>query len=66
MSTSAVEPPAPLAVGGSSEFKPGLRFYAAFGSLCIVILAAALDATSLSSALPVCGIPDSDLLVLDS
>lgn len=36
-----------------TEFRPGRRFYAAFGSLCIVILAAALDATSLSTALPV-------------
>ena len=35
------------------KFKPGPRFYAAFGSLCVVILAAALDATSLSVALPV-------------
>jgi len=33
-------------------FKPGLRFYAAFSSLCIINLAAALDATSLSVALP--------------
>lgn len=35
------------------EFKPGLPFYGAFGSLLIVNLAAALDATSLSVALPV-------------
>lgn len=34
-------------------FKPGLRFYLAFGSLLIITLAAALDATSLSVALPV-------------
>ena len=33
-------------------FEPGLRFYGAFGSLCIILLAAALDATSLSVALP--------------
>lgn len=36
-----------------SAFKPGWRFYAAFSSLCVVMLAAALDATSLSVALPV-------------
>lgn len=35
------------------KFQPGIRFYLAFGSLAIVILAAALDATSLSVALPV-------------
>ncbi|KAL8357238.1 hypothetical protein RB598_002193 [Gaeumannomyces tritici] len=35
------------------EFKPGLTFYGAFGSLLIVNLAAALDATSLSVALPI-------------
>ncbi|KAI4130802.1 MAG: hypothetical protein LQ347_003249 [Umbilicaria vellea] len=34
-------------------FKPGLRFYLAFGSLLIITLAAALDATSLSVALPI-------------
>ncbi|KAJ5674185.1 Efflux pump [Penicillium macrosclerotiorum] len=34
-------------------FQPSGRFYAAFSSLCIVILAAALDATSLSTALPI-------------
>ncbi|MCJ1453754.1 hypothetical protein MMC28_004103, partial [Mycoblastus sanguinarius] len=33
-------------------FKPDLRFYGAFGSLLVVFLAAALDATSLSVALP--------------
>jgi hypothetical protein len=36
------------------KFKPGWRFLAAFGSLCIITLMAALDATSLSVALPVC------------
>jgi hypothetical protein len=35
------------------SFNPGWRFYAAFTSLCIVTLAVALDATSLSVALPV-------------
>lgn len=34
-------------------FKPGLRFYLAFDSLCVIILSAALDATALSVALPV-------------
>jgi hypothetical protein len=34
-------------------FKPGWRFMAAFGSLCIITLMAALDATSISVALPV-------------
>lgn len=37
----------------SVAFKPGSGFYLAFGSLCVIILAAALDATSLSVALPV-------------
>jgi MFS family permease len=35
------------------RFQPDFRFYAAFGSLCVVTLAVALDATSLSVALPV-------------
>lgn len=35
------------------EFRPTRRFWAAFGSLLVVILASALDATSLSTALPV-------------
>ncbi|RAL61194.1 hypothetical protein DID88_010273 [Monilinia fructigena] len=34
-------------------FNPGLRFYLAFSSLCVIILAAALDATALSVALPI-------------
>jgi len=34
--------------------KRGWRFYAAFGCLCIISLVCALDATSLSVALPVC------------
>lgn len=33
--------------------KHGWRFYAAFGCLCIISLVCALDATSLSVALPV-------------
>ncbi|KAH9879394.1 hypothetical protein J1614_002834 [Plenodomus biglobosus] len=35
------------------KFEPGWRFLAAFGSLCIITLMAALDATSLSVALPI-------------
>ncbi|KAL6712086.1 hypothetical protein ACN47E_003129 [Coniothyrium glycines] len=35
------------------KFQPGWRFIAAFGSLCIITLMAALDATSLSVALPI-------------
>lgn len=35
------------------KFQPGWRFLAAFGSLCIITLMAALDATSLSVALPI-------------
>ena len=34
-------------------FDPGWRFYISFTSLCIITLAVALDATSLSVALPV-------------
>ena len=34
-------------------FKPGRRFLLAFMSICIITLAAALDATSLSIALPI-------------
>ncbi|KAJ4346292.1 hypothetical protein N0V95_005502 [Ascochyta clinopodiicola] len=37
----------------SETFQPGWRFLAAFGSLCIITLMAALDATSLSVALPI-------------
>jgi hypothetical protein len=43
-----------LQVPEPEEFKPGWRFLAAFGSLCIITLMAALDATSLPVALPVC------------
>lgn len=35
------------------NFNSGWRFYASFTSLCIITLAVALDATSLSVALPV-------------
>lgn len=34
-------------------FQPGFSFYAAFSSILVIALAAALDATSLSVALPV-------------
>ena len=44
----------PLETAMSREkFQPGFRMYAAFGSILIVVLAAALDATSISVALPV-------------
>lgn len=36
------------------EFHPGTRFYLAFATLCVVFLAAAIDATAISTALPVC------------
>lgn len=42
-----------LADGAGVEFKPGLRFYLAFVTLATITLAAALDATSLSVALPI-------------
>ncbi|KAH7399604.1 major facilitator superfamily domain-containing protein [Pyrenochaeta sp. MPI-SDFR-AT-0127] len=35
------------------KFQPGWRFIAAFGSLCVITLMAALDATSISVALPI-------------
>lgn len=41
------------AVAEPEKFQPGWRFLAAFGSLCIITLMAALDATSISVALPV-------------
>lgn len=37
----------------TSEFSPGWRFYLAFLSLCVVTMAAALDASSISVALPI-------------
>ena len=42
-----------LASSPADSFNPGWRFYASFISLCIITLAVALDATSLSVALPV-------------
>lgn len=58
------EPPSQLRTGSvtaldlassspTDNFNPGWRFYASFISLCIITLAVALDATSLSVALPV-------------
>ena len=44
------------------DFNPGWRFYASFTSLCIITLAVALDATTLSVALPVIRLPLSFLL----
>jgi hypothetical protein len=38
---------------GSLDFKPSLRFYLTFVTLSVITLAAALDATSLSVALPI-------------
>jgi MFS family permease len=38
---------------GSGSFNPGWRLYLAFLSLCVVTLMAALDATSISVALPI-------------
>jgi hypothetical protein len=43
----------PVEESAGREFKPGTSFYLAFVSLCIITLAAALDATSLSIALPI-------------
>ncbi len=39
------------------SFKTDWRFFAAFGALCVIVLMVALDATSLSVALPVCASP---------
>ncbi|MDI1492370.1 MAG: hypothetical protein OHK93_003584 [Ramalina farinacea] len=50
---NADSPPPPSTPSTPPEFNPGWRFYASFTSLCIINLAAALDATSLSVALPI-------------
>ena len=42
----------------SQAFNPGWRFYVAFASLAVITLMAALDATSLSVALPVSHFPN--------
>ncbi|KAI9784351.1 MAG: hypothetical protein M1839_002412 [Geoglossum umbratile] len=44
---------APPATSAAGAFETGWRFYAAFAAISIINLAAALDATSLSVALPV-------------
>jgi hypothetical protein len=43
------------------KFEPGWRFIAAFLSLCIITLMAALDATSISVALPVSVLDSSNV-----
>jgi hypothetical protein len=53
LSDSKDEANIPPLENASPEFKPGTAFYLAFVSLCIITLAAALDATSLSIALPI-------------
>lgn len=53
ISDSKEEANIPPLENASPEFKPGTAFYLAFVSLCIITLAAALDATSLSIALPI-------------
>ena len=51
MDTSATSSP----LGEGASWRPGFAFFAAFGSLLVITLAAALDATSLSVALPAGG-----------
>ena len=51
--TSSVDALENTSPAGAVAFKPGWDFYASFTSLCIITLAVALDATSLSVALPV-------------
>jgi hypothetical protein len=45
------------------KFQPGWRFIAAFLSLCIITLMAALDATSLSVALPVSSLSNTSRMI---
>ena len=47
------------------DFNPGWRFYASFISLCIITIAVALDATSLSVALPVTAPLHSSIILAD-
>lgn len=47
------EPKSPINDQNKSDFRPGWRLYSALFSLCTVILVVALDATSLSVALPI-------------
>ncbi|KAM0795934.1 major facilitator superfamily domain-containing protein [Usnea florida] len=51
--TGSVKVLDPLSSSPSNSFNPGWSFYASFTSLCIITLAVALDATSLSVALPI-------------
>lgn len=49
-------PPASISKESASsvtEFKPSLRLYLAFGTLCVLTLMVALDGTSISVALPI-------------
>lgn len=50
---SSDDSPSELSKGPEEEFKPDLSFRLAFASLCVITLMAALDATSISVALPV-------------
>lgn len=52
INTKEVNPLPPLESPDSGEFNPSRNFMLAFSSICIITLAAALDATSLSIALP--------------
>ena len=52
-SSSTEDIPLPSSEPVEDAFNPGWRFMAAFASLCFITLMAALDATSLSVALPV-------------
>lgn len=53
LSDSKDEANTPPLENAAPEFKPGTPFYLAFVSLCLITLAAAFDATSLSIALPI-------------
>lgn len=50
---SESEPIAGAAITARAPFKPGWRFYATFGALSVITLAVALDANTISVALPV-------------
>lgn len=50
---SSDESQSSISKSSKEEFNPGLTFKLAFTSLCVVTLMAALDATSISVALPV-------------
>lgn len=53
VATSLERPETPESAVSVAPFNPGWRFYLAFASLSIISLMAALDATSLSVALPI-------------